>query len=247
MNPSIPYLSIIIPLYNAASYIGFAIESIYRQEFASLGEPFEILIVNDGSTDGSDVIARQLATKHSEIQLIEQENHGVASARNAGIRQSRGEIICFMDADDEYPDGTLVFFVEELNLLRQQFGELVMVRGLTQHVRRDESGEDWCMSGEPIDLSVVHANAQTRAAVEKAGFFDEELANSEDIDWLLRAEAAGVVMSARQRVTLLYRRHETNMTRNASDILHHKLKMFKKHLDRERNRRASEEGLEIQS
>ncbi len=241
MNSTTPHLSIIIPLYNAAPYIGLAIESIYRQNLPSLAGPTEILIVDDGSTDGSDAIARQLATLYPEIQLIEQENRGAASARNTGIQRARGEIICFLDADDEYPDGTLAFFVEELHLLRQQFGDCVMVRGLTHHLRRAESGEGWCRVGEPIELSVVHSNAQTRAAIERTGLFDEDLSSSEDIDWLLRAEAAGVVMPPRQRVTLLYRRHETNTTLNTSHFLRQKLKMFKKHLDRERDRQSQEE------
>ncbi|BCM94375.1 putative glycosyltransferase EpsJ [Abditibacteriota bacterium] len=247
MNQDSPLLSIIIPLYNAAPYLEMAVQSIYRQDLATLGGTAEVIIVNDGSTDGSGEIARNLAAQHPEIKLVEQQNRGASSARNAGIKRARGEIICFLDADDEYPDGTLAFFLRELEALREQFGELVMVRGQVQYLQHIEADAKWQTKAAPVALSVVTANAQTHATIEKIGFFDEELLGPEDTDWLLRAEEQGIVMPLRECVTLLYRQHETNMTRDVAFMRAEKIKMLKKCLHRKHALRAGLKAEELSS
>ncbi|RYX82446.1 glycosyltransferase family 2 protein [bacterium] len=234
MTESSPLFSVIIPLYNAAPYLEMAVASVLRQGIKAV----EIIIVDDGSTDGSGEIARELAQRHNEVRIIKQENGGVSNARNAGIRRCRGEFVCFMDADDEYPEGTLTFFEEELKALRQQHGEMVMVRGMAQYMRRSEVDGGWHGQEAPIALSLVTANAQTRATVERVGFFDEELRAQEDLDWLLRAEERGVVMPLRERVTLLYRQHESGLAHNAALMQSEKVKMLRKSIQRKHARRA---------
>ncbi|WP_054694475.1 glycosyltransferase family 2 protein [Geotalea toluenoxydans] len=92
-----PKVSVIIPAYNCERYIGQAIESVLCQGVRNL----ELLVVNDGSTDGTLSIVKFLAEKDSRIRVLSQANSGKpAIARNVGIRQSSGEFICFLDADD---------------------------------------------------------------------------------------------------------------------------------------------------
>lgn len=91
-------LSVIIPVYNAAEALERAVESIFRQGLAK--NSFEVLLVNDGSKDNSLVISRSLASRHSEIRVIDKPNGGVASARNKGLENARGEWIAFLDDDD---------------------------------------------------------------------------------------------------------------------------------------------------
>ena len=91
-----PKLSIIIPVYNSESYITQCIDSILTQSFTN----FELILVNDGSTDSSDKICDEYAQKDSRVVVIHKENGGVSSARNKGIDFAKGEWIMFVDSDD---------------------------------------------------------------------------------------------------------------------------------------------------
>jgi glycosyltransferase involved in cell wall biosynthesis len=232
--PSTPLLSIIIPLYNCAPYLELAVKSIFRQDLAALGGPTEILIVNDGSTDGSGEIARDLAAHHPEITVIDQKNFGVSHAMNTGLRQAGGEIITFLDADDEYAAGALAFYVHELAALRQEFGELVMARGLLEYLQHDQVSGSWQPVGSGHSLASMITAAVSRATLAKVGYFDEELRAHEDLDWLLRAADAGIVMPVRERIVLLYRRHDGNTSHNATLMRDERAKMLRKNLRRKR-------------
>ena len=96
-------ISIIIPAYNSAPFIGETLENIISEEFEGL----EILVINDGSSDNTSEVVRSYAEKCADIRLIEKENGGVSSARNLGIKEAEGKYICFQDADDLYAPGTL--------------------------------------------------------------------------------------------------------------------------------------------
>ncbi|MCL2110659.1 MAG: glycosyltransferase [Clostridiales bacterium] len=93
-------VSIIIPIYNMDAYLGACLDSVLGQSL----EDIEIICVNDGSTDGSAEIAKHYREQDGRIAYIEQENQGVAQARNAGLKAATGEFVCFMDPDDLYPD-----------------------------------------------------------------------------------------------------------------------------------------------
>ena len=96
-------VSIIIPIYNAENEIARCIESIYNQTFAD----YEIILVNDGSKDGSLDVCNVYASKDSRIKVIDKENGGSGSARNAGIEVASGKYIYFCDADDEISENLL--------------------------------------------------------------------------------------------------------------------------------------------
>lgn len=91
-----PKISIIIPVYNQESYLGICLDSIVAQSF----DDFEVLAVNDGSTDDSASIIAEYANKDSRVHLINQVNAGVSTARNNGLAHARGTWICFIDPDD---------------------------------------------------------------------------------------------------------------------------------------------------
>ncbi|MCK4822126.1 glycosyltransferase family 2 protein, partial [bacterium] len=105
-----PVVSIVMPLYNKRSYVRRAIESIQQQTFSD----WELIIVDDGSTDGSTA---EIPLNDKKIRLLQQENAGPASARNRGIREARGEFITFLDADDVYYPHKLE---EEMILLHKE-------------------------------------------------------------------------------------------------------------------------------
>ena len=91
-------LSFIVPIYNAENYLMRCVESIRQQGFDE--SDYEIVLINDGSTDNSYKVAVDLARQHSNIRLLSQENKGQSSARNLGIQKSMGKYLLFVDADD---------------------------------------------------------------------------------------------------------------------------------------------------
>lgn len=98
-----PFLSIIVPVYNTEAYLPSCIESILSQSFTD----FEIILVDDGSTDGSRSVCERFAHKDSRVRFFHQENKGVSTARNLGIENAKGTWICFVDSDDELLSGGL--------------------------------------------------------------------------------------------------------------------------------------------
>lgn len=107
-------ISVIIPLYNKSAYIANALDSVLKQTYQN----YEIIVVNDGSTDGSENIVKSyIETNPDNIILITQENQGVSVARNTGIKQSKGELIAFLDADDEWD----AEYLETIISLREKY------------------------------------------------------------------------------------------------------------------------------
>lgn len=116
-----PLVSVIIPVYNAEKYIRFTLESVKRQTF----QRFEVLIIDDGSTDNSASICNQYVMEDNRFKLIRKTNGGVSSARNLGIDQARGKYIYFMDSDDRVESTLLEVCLkplEELNVDMVIFG-----------------------------------------------------------------------------------------------------------------------------
>ena len=104
-------ISIIIPAYNSGRYLDECLESLFRQDI-DVSE-YEIIIVNDGSTDNTPEITRKWSSCHRNIRVISQENQGLSQARNAGIDIAEGDFIMFVDSDDIIADNTLGRIISE--------------------------------------------------------------------------------------------------------------------------------------
>ena len=89
-------ISIIIPVFNVRPYLETALESVIRQTYSHL----EIIVIDDGSTDGSGVICDELAKRDDRIKVVHQENRGLSSARNTGLDMMSGDAVAFLDSDD---------------------------------------------------------------------------------------------------------------------------------------------------
>ena len=100
-------VSVIIPVYNADKYVAQAIDSVLGQDFSG----FEVILVNDGSTDRSGEICRLYEQSDSRVRYLEQKNKGVSAARNLGLKYARGEYVFFLDSDDTI----------DLNFLRSSY------------------------------------------------------------------------------------------------------------------------------
>ena len=89
-------ISIIVPVYNAEKYLPACVESLLSQTYGAL----EVILVNDGSKDGSAALCDTYAARDSRVRVIHQENQGVSTARNAGLDHAAGKYVAFVDADD---------------------------------------------------------------------------------------------------------------------------------------------------
>lgn len=99
-----PKYSVIIPVYNVESYLRACIDSVLMQDTSA---DYEIILINDGSSDGSGSICDEYAQKHHNISVVHNQNHGVSHARNTGIALARGMYILFLDSDDFWDQGLL--------------------------------------------------------------------------------------------------------------------------------------------
>src|SRR5215212_10726407 len=99
-------VSVIIPCYNQAHFLGEAIESVISQSYKN----FEIIVVDDGSTDNTS----EVASSYEEVRLVRQQNRGLAGARNRGLGEARGEYVVFLDSDDRLVSEALEVGVREL-------------------------------------------------------------------------------------------------------------------------------------
>ena len=179
MNPF--SVSFILPVYNVGAYLHPCLDSILTQSLTD----YEILLVNDGSSDNSLEICREYEAKYNFIHVLDQPNRGVSAARNTGMRAAKGKYICFMDADDFYTVDFAKDFYETCE--REQ---LDVIRGFyryfdeeTQTFRDDPKRElsyyNKVLTGDEfLDLSIrEHANE----VVPVGGFFRREHLLENDI------------------------------------------------------------------
>lgn len=121
MDNEVPLLSVIIPIYNVADYLAECLDSIINQTYKNL----EIILVNDGSTDNSPEIIEEYKRKDPRIRVINKENGGLSSARNAGLDIMSGDYVIFVDSDDTLDITTIElnmkYFIEDTTLEMIQF------------------------------------------------------------------------------------------------------------------------------
>lgn len=125
-----PFFSIVIPLYNKEPYIAKTLESVLAQQFGD----FEVIVVNDGSTDKSPELVQTYVERDKRITLINQENGHVSRARNHGIQKSQGQYVAFIDADDYWEPDHLV----ELKALADAFPEAGLLGTAYQRIYPNE-------------------------------------------------------------------------------------------------------------
>ena len=201
-----PTVSVIIPLYNKEAEVERAIRSVFAQTF----QDFEIVVVNDGSTDrGPEIVA---GIEDPRIRIFLQENQGVSAARNRGIAEARADLIAFLDADDEWTPE----FLETIMRLRASYPACSVFA--TGYIYRDPDGsesrpgirgvppEPWegilenyfavaSRSAPPLWTSAV---AVTKTAITSVGGFPVGVASGEDLlTWARLAAQSGVAYSAR--------------------------------------------------
>ncbi len=147
-------LSVVIPVYNVEQYLSECLDSVLGQQYTDL----EVLLVDDGSTDGSAAIAADYARRHPNVELLQTSNHGLGAARNTGSRHVSGELLAFVDSDDTLPPYAYTLMIAALD----ESGSDLVVGSMQR--RFDETGE----LSEPGFLRPVHR--QRRLGVTVEGF-----------------------------------------------------------------------------
>lgn len=139
-------LSIIIPVYNNENYLRSALQSVLAQTYPD----FEVLVVDDGSTDGSRAICQEFAQKDKRLRIIHKENGGVSSARNRGIEEAVGQYIAFVDGDDCIDPE---MYTTMITILQYTGADLVDCRVIkeSQYVPRPYEKGDVEVSDHPLE------------------------------------------------------------------------------------------------
>ncbi len=226
-----PLVSAIVPCYNAAGFLANAITSIRRQQYS----PLEIIIVDDGSTDDSPAVAASLG---ADVRYIRKANGGPGSARNAGLREAQGELVAWLDADDEWPEGKLEVQVGRL----AADPALDVVSGRTRYVRLPGAlWLDYRFEGPDNTVAHIHLGAAVirRRAFDAVGDFDESLRIGEDQDWFMRAREENLKIVVVREVTLDYQLHGSNMTRGATADEMGLIAVVRKSLERRRRKHGA--------
>lgn len=209
-----PAISVLMPVYNAQRYVAAAVKSVLAQTFTD----FELVLIDDGSTDGTLAILRDFAEHDCRVRLISRPNTGIVGALNEAIASARGEFFARMDADDICQPTRLQL---QINYLRQH-ADCVLVGSNVMLMDVDASPigpmPDVCIGHEHIDHAllrrgwpIVHPAVMMRAAaVKTVGGYLGKCPN-EDHDLFLRLAEVGKIENLPQ-VLLYYRKHPSSIT-----------------------------------
>ena len=214
-------VSVIVPVFNGAAFIRGAMENINAQHYT----PLEIIFVDDGSTDET---AKIIADFKDKVKYVYQTNSGPSAARNKGLEIARGEIVRFLDVDDLWAENSLSLMVECLK--KSPETEIVMGK-LEVLLLREGEVKNFI---EPSIAFHIGTALFRKRVFDKVGLFDPSLRYAEDLDWFMRARECGASIVVFDQVTMLYRVHETNMTRGMNLTSLNFFKALKKSLDRRR-------------
>ncbi len=214
MPKSSPDISVLLPVYNAQNYLEKAIDSILAQSFKN----FELVLINDGSTDDSTEICRKFAREDSRIVLIEQENKGLITTLNLGIETCRAPLIARMDADDiaekerfarqklymdENPDtlvlGSAITLIDEYDQLIGKVRYPKAGRGMDHYIFKH---------GSPVAHPAV---MMSRKAALELGGYRIAYKHAEDYDLWLRFHKMGKIHNLEESL-LRYRHHSGQIT-----------------------------------
>lgn len=208
-------VSVVIPAFNAGAYLSTAIESVLSQTLTST----EIIVVDDGSTDDTAKVSESFGEM---VRYIYQENAGSTAAKNRGLKESRGEFIATLDADDYFVSDTKLELQVELI---KEFPDCGLIgsgwMNVDKHGSKIENREPWRYASRldltdavvwsPLLSSVMLFRKDALLAVDG---FSPRIKIIEDYDIVIRLIFAGFSIKWLREITTAYRLHDSNITRN---------------------------------
>ncbi|MBW3096817.1 glycosyltransferase family 2 protein [Pseudohoeflea coraliihabitans] len=208
-------VSVIVPVYNRERYVGAALRSLVRQRDDA---DLDIIVVDDGSTDGTAQIIQQIMAEAACVRYVAQPNRGVTHARNAGLRlvPPEADLVTFLDSDDISTAGR---FAQDLAHFKAD-PALDLTYGLMRlvdHIDDDQlAAAPGCEGITMRGVSLTTALFRQRAIAPLKGF-DENFAQAEDLDFLLRLFERRPRYLLTDTVAILYRQHPDGMTKSAHE------------------------------
>lgn len=187
-----PFFSVIIPLYNKESYIEKTLNCVLNQSFSD----FEVIIVDDGSTDGSVSIVKQI--NDGRIRLFHQENQGVSVARNKGMELSESDYFCFLDADDEWENDFLETFYKTITKFSEYkvFSAAIKIEtdnkviparyALKNHIEGNYYIENFFQASTLSSILWTSCAVFHKSVFHKSGIFDISIRSGQDMDLWIR-------------------------------------------------------------
>lgn len=220
-------ISVVIPCLNAEQFLGEAIESALSQSL----QPDEIVVVDDGSTDGSADVAASFGSK---VRVVQGPRSGVGAARQAAVTAARGDLVAILDADDIWESDKLKYQVAQfadpsIGLVycrARRFDRLGLSnKGIPVRLQEGEVFEHLYMRNFVVSPSMVVAR---RSALIEAGGFDSDLRNAEDVDLWLRV-ALRWRFAADPRPLCRYRSHDNQLSALRANVVRYGLIVREKH------------------
>lgn len=235
-----PVVSVIIPAYQHGPCIAEAIDSVLAQTFRDL----EIIVINDGCTDSTEEVLRPYVEKNL-IRYFHQENQGISATRNRGLSLATGEFVAFLDDDDVWPPDKLEWQVDVMTTstvlvvggLSSVFGRKTNRKAIIEGSGYSELNTEMLFGGNPFG-----SPGQTlirKSALLAIGGFDPTIWGADDHDVWIRLSRMGEIRRY-ERISLMYRVHESNTSRDSERMFENAEKVIRKNLlsltDRERER-----------
>jgi glycosyltransferase involved in cell wall biosynthesis len=186
-----PSVGVVVPVRDGAAHLAAALGSVLSQ----VPPPVDVVVVDGGSTDGS----AELAAAHAGVRVVAQSGIGLSQARNQGMAEVLGDVICFCDADDRWPEGSLAARLEALGPDVDVVVGQVSTEALAGEVVPDHRVADL---GRPTRGWTPGAVLVRREAAEAVGGFDEALTIGGDHDWLVRLTQAAPAVARVDEVVL---------------------------------------------
>jgi glycosyltransferase involved in cell wall biosynthesis len=237
-------VSVVIPCYNQARFLGEAIESVLSQSYRA----FEVIIVDDGSTDNTSEVASRYVDAYPMVHLIRQENRGLAGARNRGLAEAKGEYVVFLDSDDRLLPHALEVGVKHL----KEHAECAFVSGHYRNIAAD-GGPGSTPGRPPVEgdhyLALLRDNYISMPAVVmyrqwvfgEVGGFDGSVDAAADWDLYLRV-ARRFAVHHHGEVVAEYRWHGSNMTADPALMLRSTVRVLRSQREHAKGNEQYEEA-----
>ena len=221
-------ISVIIPTYNRKKYIKRAIDSVIHQSY----KPFEIIVIDDGSTDGTYELIKQ-SYSSSQISLKKQKNNGVSSARNKGIKLANGDWIAFLDSDDEWFKNKLELQVREIKKSKTficHTNEIWIRNGIRVNQMKKHQKYGGAIFKKCLDMCRISPSSVMihRRIFDEIGLFDEDLIICEDYDLWLRISSKYPVLYLDSMLIKKFGGHEDQLSKNINGIEQFRIQSLEK-------------------
>lgn len=226
-------VSVIIPCYNTSQYVAKAVQSVFAQTYRD----YEVVVVNDGSPDTSE-LEEALGPWMDRIVYLRTDNHGPAEARNIGIRAAKGSLIAFLDSDDYWHPDYLAVQVEKLKA--DPAADIVYPNAVILHdgpssLKPELLSDVMPSRGDVTFESLVNETCTVmvsalmrREALQRVGLLDARLRRCEDLDLWLRCVKAGSRIIYHQVPLVFYRRHADSLSQSHDLMFQARIQVLQK-------------------